>query len=157
MRKIRLANGQYALVDDENYRELRKYKWRIRGQYACRELSVPRGETRKALAMHHAVMGLPPKGLEMDHADRNKLNNQKSNLRFCTHAQNMHNCKHPKGKSRYRGLYWHKQGKCWVARIRHKGQFVALGCYVIEKNAARAYDEAAKKYYGVFAWCNFTK
>ena len=39
-----------------------------------------------------AFLGERPQGYEIDHIDRNKLNNAASNLRYCSHSDNMKNC-----------------------------------------------------------------
>ena len=58
------------------------------------------------------------------------------------------------GTSKFKGVYWHKQDKRWRAQIRTNGKVINLGNHKIEKDAARAYDKAALKYFEEFAYTN---
>jgi hypothetical protein len=79
------------------------------------------------------------KGFEIDHKDRNKLNNDIDNLRKATHVENSQN-RAPSGKSKYIGVYWHKRDQKWRARYRD-GTTKHIGLYITELEAAHTYDE----------------
>jgi hypothetical protein len=79
------------------------------------------------------------KNFEIDHVDNNKLNNDINNLRLATHSQNIQNIK-PRGKSKYVGVYWHKQNQKWCAHYWDSTR-KHIGYYTTEIDAARAYDE----------------
>src|ERR1035437_2353458 len=95
MKTIPLTQGQVALVDDSDFEELTKYRWYARRNkngafYAARSCPVPRG---RKLYMHRALLlGVP----EVDHVNRNTLDNQRHNLRPATHSQNLHNIERPR-------------------------------------------------------------
>lgn len=60
------------------------------------------------------------------------------------------------GKSSpFRGVGWHKNHKKWVARIKVKQKFIFLAYFDNEIDAAKCYDEFAKKYFGARAVLNF--
>jgi|DEB19_MinimDraft_3_1074340.scaffolds.fasta_scaffold00913_11 hypothetical protein len=100
--------------------------------------------------------------MEIDHIDQNKQNNKLENLRLASKASNCHNrqlCQEIKNKktSKYKGVYWHKPRNRWRARIVVRRKAIELGRYINEIDAAKAYDRAAKKFYGEFAVLNFPK
>lgn len=90
MKKIKLTSGKFALVDDDMFEELNKFSWCLNGGYAIRGYSK-NGKQAK-LKMHRVIMNTP-KGMDTDHIDNNKLNNQRNNLRVCTRSQNCMNRK----------------------------------------------------------------
>jgi hypothetical protein len=79
------------------------------------------------------------KNFEIDHVDNNRQNNDISNLRLATCSQNCQNRK-PRGKSKYIGVYWHKQNQKWRARYCDSTR-KHIGYYTTEIDAARAYDD----------------
>lgn len=95
-------------------------------------------------------------GMHVDHRDRNGLNNQKSNLRFCTPAQNHYNKPYyGTPKSGYRGVYLQVDTKSkYAARIRANKNIIQLCGFNSAIEAATAYNELAKKYHGEFAILN---
>ena len=96
--------------------------------------------------MHQAVMGTfrHPKRWVVDHIDGNGLNNQRANLRRCTHGQNMLNRKKRKaGSSQYFGVS--RSGNQWQARIEVNGVTYKRRC-ASELEAAHARDAMARKF-----------
>lgn len=106
--------------------------------------------------MHSFIMS-PPVGFIIDHKDHNGLNNQRSNLRICTYEQNQYNRKKCRKKcsSIYKGIYWHKRDKKWIAKIRVNNERICIGYFNDEIEAARAYDIKAKELFREFACPNF--
>lgn len=105
-REIQLTKGQVALVDDQDFDWLSGFKWyaHVRTEegkfYAARSkvvgFGLPQGkynrrQRRIIVLMHGEIMGDVPLGMTIDHEDRNGLNNQRYNLRFVTHQQNVIN------------------------------------------------------------------
>lgn len=152
-RKIPLTQGQYAIVDPEDYKELSKYKWFAK---RCdRRFYAERSYKNKNVKMHEVIMGTVA-GKVIDHINQNGLNNRKSNLRFATTEQNAWNKRKQKGdySSKYKGVHWVKSRKKWRARIICKGTGIFLGCFDNEDDAAKAYDEKAKELFGEYAVLN---
>ena len=95
-------------------------------------------------------------GKGIDHRDMNGLNNQRSNLRFCTLSQNaMNRRKRENTSSIYKGVYFNNQrGKKWKAQIRINGKQIHLGLFDFEVDAARAYNMKAIELFCEFANLN---
>jgi len=102
-------------------------------------------------------MGVPPEGYTWDHADMNKNNNSRSNLRLATASQQQANTKKYRGKysSKYKGVSRYLSTEKWKATITVNTRTKHLGTFTSEEQAAKAYDEAAKEYFGEFARTNF--
>lgn len=154
MKSIPLTQGKIALVDDEDFQELNKHKWYFHQGYALR--NIPNGfYKQKSLSMHRQIMK-NPEGMEIDHKDMNKLNNQKKNLRLCSLEQNIRNRGIKKtNTSGYKGVSWNKSKGKWSSKIVFKRKQIHLGDFDDPENAAHAYDNAAVKYHGEFAKLNF--
>jgi hypothetical protein len=144
MKKIPLTQGKFTIVDDVDYPELFKYKWRCNCGYASRG---------RGIHMHRLIMDCPS-SLQVDHINLDTLDNRKCNLRLCTNAQNQHNTQLRKDNtSGYKGVSW--QVYKWTAGLKIEGKRVHLGYYFCLIKAAKAYDKAAKEAYGEFARLNF--
>jgi len=166
MKEIRLTQGKVALVDDEDYEWLNQWKWnayRPKGVTWYAKRCVRDSESRRNInvLMHRVIMGLcHGNPLTVDHIDGNGLNNQQSNLRVCTLAQNVRNRHVVIGKSKYRGvcLCSGRLGKRpWRASINTGGKNLWLGKYATEEEAAVAYNGAALEYFGRFANLNMVE
>jgi hypothetical protein len=157
-RKIRLTEGKFALVDQQDFYWLNNFDWVAKRAkksfYAVRFDNCAKG--LKIISMHREIMN-PPKGLVVDHRNNNGLDNRRPNLRVATYCQN--NCNIGLNKtgctSKYRGVHWAKKERHWRANLRFEGKWIGLGHFDNEIDAARAYDEAARKYHGEFARLNF--
>lgn len=142
--KLYGKNDLWLIVDIEDFERYSDYKFYTASGYVC---VAP--ETQKIL-LHRLIVDFEI----VDHINRNKLDNRKANLRSATHGQNMINSGLRKdNKSGYKGVYLNN--KSYEVQITSNGKRVYIGVYKTAVEAALAYDEAAKKYHGEFAYLNF--
>ncbi len=150
----------FAKVSNEDFNWLNQWKWRaFKGTtgpvYVVRheDFMIEDKKEREFFWMHRFITGASP-DLLVDHRDGDGLNNQRDNLRTCTHQENQRN--HParggkyskfKGVSAARGRFF--------ARIGCNGKSKHLGSFLDDVSAAKCYDEAAKELFGEFARLNF--
>jgi hypothetical protein len=150
MKRIKLTQGKYALVDDEDYDRVKRLKWCYSQGYALHS-THPSGK----IYLHRFVMNTP-EGMSTDHINGDVLDNRKCNLRVCTHKQNLRNQKlNTANTSGYKGVSWCKRTKKWKAYICVNDKGIYGGYFIIKIDAARRYDELALKYFGEFARLNF--
>ena len=110
---------------------------------------------RSVIQMHRLIVN-PPRGVIVDHRDRDGLNNQRDNLRIATRADNRRNSVPQKNNaSGLKGVYWKVDHQKWSAQIRVGARLRTIGYYGTAGEAARAYDAAAREAFGEFARCNF--
>ena len=151
---IKLSFDRFAIVDAEDYDRLSKYRWCT--VKASRTFYAKTFHLSGAMLSMHRIVVNAPKGLFVDHINHNGLDNRKANLRICTHIQNLRN-KRPKSgcTSKYKGVHWCKGRNKFRANIYLNKKAIHLGYFHDEIAAAKAYDKAAKKFFGEFAYLNF--
>jgi hypothetical protein len=163
IRLIPLTRNKFAIVDAADYERLTGFNWSARygthTWYAVRCARVGERSKRHLVWMHNVILP-PPRGKIVDHFNHNGLDNRKTNLRVATRGQNTCNCRKRKGcSSRFKGVSFHKNRrgrKHWDGYINVNSRRISLGRFMTEAEAARAYDEAAKKYHKEFARLNFS-
>ena len=163
MKKIELTQGHVALVDDADFERISQFKWRAlidhrrNKVYAVRRTQGSHS-TRKSVYMHREILGITDPTIKVDHNNGSGLDNQRGNLCGCTTAQNGMNTTKRDGwsSSRYKGVSWHKRDKKFYAAIKLNGKSKHLGTFIDEREAAGAYDAAAREHFGDFAVCNFS-
>lgn len=157
MKTIELTRGKVAIVDDADFEYLNQWNWYAskakKGFYAQHTQGI--FPFKKRVYMHRLIMNAPD-GFDVDHINGNELDNRRSNLRLCNRSENMGNIKkHSDNTSGYKGVYWRTDKNKWCAVIKINYKTKYLGYFVDVKEAARAYDIAAKNYFGKFANLNF--
>jgi len=156
-KKIKLSQGLFAVVDEQDYQQLNQYNWSATRMgtkdnfYAVR--SIRENGRKHSVLMHRLILGFPPS--EVDHRDGNGLNNCRRNIRPATSRQNKQNRKKSLGlSSKFKGVAFDKSRTLWIATIRINGTQVNLGRYKTQRKAALSYNRAAKEAFKEFAALN---
>lgn len=144
------GQGKFALVDDEDYEWASRHKWYLTnpGGYVAGYVA----SAQRLMRIHREILQASD-DMQVDHINGDRLDNRRCNLRVCTHSQNFFNKGKMPGKSGYKGVY--NFGKRWKVMIQADRKQHYIGYFSSEIDAAKAYDEAAKKYHGEFARLNF--
>jgi len=159
VKKIKLTQGKFALVDNEDYEWLNNFKWCLYSNlYAKRGHTVKKG-VYKTLLMHREILEKHqikiPKNLQVDHKNHNGLDNRKINLRLVTKTQNQFNSvKQVNNTSGYKGVSWDKNRNKWSSAIMIEGKFIHLGRYKELWIAKLARKWAEKLYQGEYRYEN---
>ena len=161
IRKLKLhgktGEGKFAIVDIEDFEKLNQFRWYMdKNNYVHRSQHISgsgKNRKKKTISLHRYLIN-PPKGKIIDHADRNPLNNLKSNLRICTRSQNEANSPGRGGTSEYKGVSWDREKLKWLAGIKHQYERIYIGVFKNEIDAAKAYNKKAKELFGEFACLN---
>ena len=137
MKEIKLTQGKVALVSDEDYEWiLARGKWQF-DRYAYQ--TRPHNGKRRSIRMHRLIaekmFGEIPKNLDVDHINKDKLDNCRDNIRLLTRSENLMNVN---VKSKYRGVYWDKARGRWKSHVAGKD----LGRFDTAEEAA----EVSKRY-----------
>lgn len=158
---LRKKENKYynVLIDDEDFNKIKNYKWYIeinRKNQIRSVLSVfiSNGK-KKTIRMHSLILNT---NKIIDHKDLNVLNNQKNNLRICTHKQNLCNRNIFKNNSSgYKGVVFIKKIQKFKAQIKHDGIQEYIGYFNTKEEAAIAYNLKANFYFKDFALLNNIK
>ena len=146
VRVIPLTQGQFAIVDPEDYAAVSAYKWYAnKNRYTFYAHSFD----QHFVSMHTLITGFA----RTDHANRSGTDNRRSNLRFASCSQNTANSRLRRdNQAGYKGVFPH--GNAWQVQVSIVGKQQFAGTYDSTEDAARAYDHAATQYYGDFALTN---
>ena len=129
------------LLDKEDKHILKEHSFYFVGannnKYPATEIK------KKTVYLHHFI--LPKKeGFEIDHINRDVMDNRRENLRYVTSSQNgMNRGMMKNNTSGYRGVSWSKSSKKWLVRIKLNGESIRLGYFDDIEEAAKAYKKKA--------------
>jgi hypothetical protein len=148
MKKIPLGHGVFSVIDDDDFSSVSKLKWYLGHGYAVRNKNGKSGHR----FMHRMIMGAPD-GIFVDHIDGDRLNNQKSNLRLATKAENGFNRPMQKrNRLGYKGVSFSKQKGKFRASIQAFGKWSHLGYFLTAEEAHTSRLQAEIKQHGEFSY-----
>jgi hypothetical protein len=147
---IPVTKGKFAKVDYLDSLYLTKFKRHLSNGYAVRNIRLPNGKQTQRF-MHTEVLR-PKPGMEVDHKNRDRLDNRYDNLRHATPSQNQWNTGLRKdSQTGVKGVHWSQRAQRYRATIKANGKTVAIGQYESLAEAAAARQDAAEKLHGEFA------
>lgn len=158
MKILEIYGSVQVLLDDHDYYTVCNMKWhkfkspRSYTYYTVSSIGTPGNTTGKNLYMHRVIMGINDRNIHVDHRNRNGLDNRRDNLRIATPSQNHANLKIPvTNTSGYKGVILSKRKGYFESRIKVNQKCIYLGSFSSAEEAAEAYEQASKKYFGQFS------
>lgn len=150
---MRLTKGQFAVVDSDMFDELNAYRWKFSTNgYAVRnEWIEGAGGKYRVISMHRVIMRVDDADHEVDHRDRNRLNNFRDNLRITSCFGNNQNAsKRKDNTSGVKGVSFSNQRGKWQAYINANKKTYNLGFFDQKEDAISARLAKAKELHGEF-------
>lgn len=128
------GSGIFAIVDIEDAHLADKYNFWLE--------DYPRtGIDGKKVRLHTLILGKQNKGFVIDHINRDKLDNRRSNLRVLTHQLNIFNSKLSKNNTTgFNGVSFDKRRNKYIANIKYNYKNMFIGYYNTSKEASVAYE-----------------
>lgn len=140
-----------TIIDAEDYEKVKQFRWNINCGYVV--ATIRQAGKSYTLRLHRLILGLGHgRQPEVDHIDRNPLNNRKRNLRICDRTRNCWNKGLRKdSSSKVNGVFWNRSDELWQASIYVNKKIIRLGKFDNLTEAATIRRNAELKYYGEFA------
>jgi hypothetical protein len=150
MKLIPLTQSKFAMVDDEDYENVCKYKW----NFSVKGRNINARVDGKAVCLVSFLFGSTYKN-RIKQINGNKLDLRKENNIYYPHNADTQGCKPKKEtSSKYCGVTWKKQINRWVSQVKHNREMYYIGCYKDEVEAAKAYNIKALELFGENARLN---
>ncbi len=160
--RVPLTQDKEAIIDAEDAGRVlahrwcacwdsRKSRWFIQRRKKANEVN---GSTNPHITLPRFLMNAA-KNMQVDHINGDQFNCRRSNLRICTHTENLWNRPSRAGASRFKGVWKKNETGKWTGSISANGSRKHLGTFATEEEAALAYDDAARALHGEFAFLNF--
>jgi hypothetical protein len=153
--KLGGKSEKVVYFDAEDIEKVMKYSW---SECPGRKTTYAQANIGGRMVRMHRYLMDAPDGTEVDHQDRDGLNNRRYNLRIATSGENKMNSLYPtNGSSGLRGVTFQARNSInpWQARIGCEGKKIQIGSFPTIESAARAYDAKAIELYGEFATLNY--
>lgn len=153
-RTIGINFVHHLLLDNEDFQKLSKHKFNVYiGKYGHIYATVKINKRFELL--HRYLLGITDPKICVDHKNGNTLDNRRENIRACSQRENSRNSKVPRNSTTgFKGVSYKKTHGKYRAYIFVDKKQKSLGYYDDPINAAIAYNNAAKLYFGEFARLN---
>ena len=142
-----------VLVDDEDLERVLQFRWHINhlGYVVSDQRKWVQGRrSGKVILLHRFLLDFPDS--QIDHKNRNRLDNRRNNLRLASKAQNMMNRAAPKhSKSGYKCISWCSRLNRWRVQITFEGTKHELGYFKEIPDALKAYNDNIERIQGEWA------
>lgn len=154
---IVIISGKECIIDDSDLQIINGKRWIVTScngkQYVRFNYSDTIDGKRKQIHLYlHRHLLSAPKGMEVDHINGNTLDNRRSNLRVCTHRENIRNKKTPShNKSGYKGVSYSARYKKYMVCIKMNGKTLHLGGFADPKEGYEVYKAKALELFGEYA------
>lgn len=150
---ILIYENEKYLFDIEDYEKIKLYYWKSndKGYLTHWQASFDENGKRKSkyIYFHKFILGLNDSPNKVDHIDRNNHNNKKSNLRECTHQENIFNSSIGKNNtSGVIGVHYNSTKGTWVASLMKNGKHIYTKNSIDKQEAIRNRLLAEIKYFG---------
>ena len=148
---VPLTRGFQAIIDADCLHIAQGANWSamVPKSKAGKQYS-PYAITGRGILLHREIMQAG-KGQIVDHINGDTLDNRRSNLRFCTHVQNMQNSKNfETNTSGHRGVWFRRDRGRWISEIYFENKKIHIGSFCLKEDAAKAYEEKSKELFGNF-------
>lgn len=148
--KLPLTKGLETMIDEEDFALVSRFRWHASKQCDGSHYAVTK------VPLHRLIMGFPPVGTFVDHINRDKLDNTRTNLRVCTNAENQQNTYRRNGQSGYKGVHirTNKTNNPWKVKFLFGGRNYNGGNFPCPIQAAKKYNEMISELAGEFAYLN---
>jgi hypothetical protein len=155
MIEIPLTQGKVALIDENDWELISQFKWCAAREGSGHWVAIADVGNKRYVKMHRLILGAK-EGDEVDHINRDSLDNRRENLRLVTEAwqQNANKDKRANTSSIYKGVCWDAGRGRWTAYIDKDRRRKFLGRFKSEAEAALAYNEKAAEWFGEYAVLN---
>ena len=141
--EIEFETGDVVSIDRQDLEIFASMHWYVaqgHGQSKYLKANILTEIGKSTVEFHKLILSAPD-GLEIDHVNRNGLDNRRSNLRIVSHKENQNNLPKQRGSSsKYYGVYFYKERGTWLAQAktnRTKSGITTLGHFATEEEAAR--------------------
>ena len=155
---LKVGKNNFTQIDLDDYDTIKNRIGKICINSYGYALGYDRNNDMRLVLIHRLILEdrLTQDINEIDHKNNNPLDNRRTNLRLCTHQENLRNIKKRSNcSSFYKGV--HKKDEKWISRYALNNKRYYIGCYESEEDAARAYDDKIRDIFKEFAKFNFPR